>query len=68
MSSKIKLTPKDVLYISDVLNQFSAYNAEIADDLDAVKDKTLKQSMQCISEGFSEQFETFKKILMEASR
>ena len=51
MSSKIKLTPKDVLYISDVLNQFSAYNAEIADDLDAVKDKTLKQSMQCISEG-----------------
>ena len=65
MSSKIKLTPKDVLYISDVLNQFSAYNA---DDLDAVKDKTLKQSMQCISEGFSEQFETFKKILKEASR
>ena len=50
MSSKIKLTPKDVLYISDVLNQFSAYNAEIADDLDAVKDKTLKQSMQCISD------------------
>ena len=68
MSSKIKLTPKDVLYISDVLNQFSAYNAEIADDLDAVQDPTLKQSMQCISEGFSEQFETFKKILKEASR
>ena len=43
MSSKIKLTPKDVLYISDVLNQFSAYNAEIADDLDAVK-KILKEA------------------------
>lgn len=68
MSSKIKLTPKDVLYISDVLNQFSAYNAEIADDLSSVKDKSLKQAMNYISDGFSEQFDTFKKILKEASR
>ena len=68
MSSKIKLTPKDVLYISDVLNQFSAYNTEIADDLSSVKDKSLKQAMNCISDGFSEQFDTFKKILKEASR
>ena len=55
MNRKIKLTPKDVLYISDVLNQLGSYNAELSEDLDDVKDKALKTSMHSICEGFSEQ-------------
>lgn len=68
MSKKMKLTPKDVLYISDVLNQLSSYNAELSDDLSNVKDKALKKSINSITEGFSEQFNSFKTILKEASK
>lgn len=68
MSRKMKLTPKDVLYISDVLNQFSSYNAELSDDLSNVKDKALKKSINSITEGFSEQFNSFKTILKEAGK
>ena len=68
MSKKIKLTPKDVLYISDVLNQLSSYNAELSDDLSNVKDKALKKSINSITEGFSEQFNSFKTILKEAGK
>ena len=64
MSKKMKLTPKDVLYISDVLNQLSSYNAELSD----VKDKALKKSINSITEGFSEQFNSFKTILKEAGK
>lgn len=65
---KMKLTPKDVLYISDVLNQLSSYNAELSDDLSNVKDKALKKSINSITEGFSEQFNSFKTILKEAGK
>lgn len=68
MSNKMKLTPKDVLYISDVLNQLSSYNAELSDDLSNVKDKALKKSINSITEGFSEQFNSFKTILKEAGK
>ncbi|MEE0108688.1 MAG: hypothetical protein V8S30_04820 [Merdibacter sp.] len=68
MSKKMKLTPKDVLYISDVLNQLSSYNAELSDDLSNVKDKALKKSINSITEGFSEQFNSFKTILKEAGK
>lgn len=68
MSKKKKLTPKDVLYISDVLNQLSSYNAELSDDLSNVKDKALKKSINSITEGFSEQFNSFKTILKEAGK
>lgn len=68
MSKKMKLTPKDVLYISDVLNQLSSYNAELSDDLSNVKDKALKKSIKSITEGFSEQFNSFKTILKEAGK
>lgn len=68
MSKKEKLTPKDVLYISDVLNQLSSYNAELSDDLSNVKDKALKKSINSITEGFSEQFNSFKTILKEAGK
>lgn len=68
MSKTMKLTPKDVLYISDVLNQLSSYNAELSDDLSNVKDKALKKSINSITEGFSEQFNSFKTILKEAGK
>lgn len=68
MNKKIKLTPKDVLYISDVLNQLGSYNAEISEDLSDVRDKSLKTSMNAICDGFSEQFDIFKNILKEASK
>lgn len=68
MSKKMKLTPKDVLYISDVLNQLSSYNAELSDDLSNVKDKALKKSINSITEGFNEQFNSFKTILKEAGK
>ena len=68
MSKKKKLTPKDVLYISDVLNQLISYNAELSDDLSNVKDKALKKSINSITEGFSEQFNSFKSILKEAGK
>lgn len=68
MSKKMKLTPKDVLYISDVLNQLSSYNAELSDDLSNVKDKALKKSINSITQGFSEQFNSFKTILKEAGK
>lgn len=68
MSKKMKLTPKDVLYISDVLNQLSSYNAELSDDLSNVKDKALKKTINSITEGFSEQFNSFKTILKEAGK
>ena len=68
MSKKMKLTPKDVLYISDVLNQLSSYNAELSDDLSNVKDKALKKSINSITEGFSEQFNSFKTILKEVGK
>ena len=68
MSKKMKLTPKDVLYISDVLNQLSSYNAELSDYLSNVKDKALKKSINSITEGFSEQFNSFKTILKEAGK
>ena len=68
MSKKMKLTPKDVLYISDVLNQLSSYNAELSDDLSNVKDKALKKSINSITKGFSEQFNSFKTILKEAGK
>lgn len=66
MKQKIRLTPKDVLYISDVLNQFESYYAEISEDLVNVKDKQLKKSMNTINDEFQEQFCTFKDILKEA--
>lgn len=68
MSKKIKLTPKDVLYISDVLNQLESYNAELSDDLTDVKNKALKKSMEAINEGFSNQTDAFKTILKEACK
>lgn len=68
MSKKMKLTPKDVLYISDVLNQFSSYNAELSDDLSNIKDKSLKKSVNSITEEFSKQFNSFKTILKEAGK
>lgn len=67
MTQKIRLTPKDVLYISDVLNQFESYHAEISEDLVDVKNKQLKKSMKTISDEFQEQFCMFKDILKGAS-
>ena len=68
MNKKIKLTPKDVLYISDVLNQLGSYSAELSVDLGGGRVIALKTSMHSICEGFSDQFNVFKNILKEASK
>ena len=68
MNKKIKLTPKDVLYISDVLNQLGSYSAELSEDLDEEKNKGLKTSKNSIFEGLSEQLNVFQKILTEANK
>ena len=68
MNKKMRLTPKDVLYISDVLNQLESYHAEVSEDLTDVKDKELKKAMNDITTNFKEQFDSFKEVLKEASK
>lgn len=68
MSSKLKLTPKDCLYIDDALSQLCAVSTRITCEAKNVKDKELTTFIDEVNQGFSTQFDAIKKMLKEASK
>ena len=66
MSSKLKLTPKDCLYIDDALSQLCAVSTRISTESKNVKDAELTSFIDEVNQGFSTQFDAIKKMLKEA--
>lgn len=57
------LTGKDVLYLSDILDQMLALNKRVANDLTMIKDKEVEKCFQQVNEGLCECYRTLLKQL-----
>lgn len=68
MSSKLKLTPKDCLYIDDALSQLCAIATRLDIECQNVSDKDVKNFINETTQGFSTHFDALKQMLKEASK
>lgn len=67
MKAKTSLTPKDCLYIDDALTQLCVIHAQISDNKQLVEDKKILHLMEEVNTAFSNQFDSMKSLLEEAS-
>lgn len=57
------LTAKDVLYLSDILDQTLALNKRIANDLTMIENKEVKECFQHVNKVLCENYRTLLKQL-----
>ena len=67
MSTKIKLTPKECLYLDDALSQLCAIHTRLSSEEKMIEDKEVKKVYQNTLQVLSEEFENCKQLLKEAS-
>lgn len=63
---KIKLTPKDCLYIDDGLTQLCAIKKRIMEEKDKVDDASALRFMEDMESAFTTHFDAIKTLLKEA--
>ncbi len=57
------LTPKDVLYISDILDQTLALNKRIGNDVTMLENKEVKTCFKNVNKELCKQYDTLLKLL-----
>lgn len=67
MNDKIKLTPKDCLYIDDALTQFCAVKTRIAEEKEQLTTESVITFIEDVENTLIEQYDNFKNLLKEAS-
>lgn len=67
MSAKIKLTPKECLYLDDALSQLCAIYTRLSCEEENIADKEVRKCYESTLQILSEQFENCKQLLKEAS-
>ena len=65
--SKVKLTPKDCLYLDDALSQLCAIATRLNMEKEEIEDKDVLAVMEECIQVFSTHFKACKKLLKEAS-
>lgn len=63
---KVKLTPKDCLYIDDALTQLCAIKTRINEEVQQVNDKDVTTHIKNVENAFTTHFDALKKLLKEA--
>ena len=67
MSEKIKLTPKDCLYLDDALSQLCTIATRISSECENITNKEVSSIMEETIQVLSTHFEDCKNVLKEAS-
>lgn len=62
---KNMLTPKDVLYLEDVLDQTLVLNKRVANDVTMLENEDVKTCFENVQEKLKEHYSTLLKILKE---
>lgn len=57
------LTAKDVLYISDILDQTLVLNKRIGNDLTMIEDEEVKKCFEHVNEKLREHYDTLLELL-----
>lgn len=57
------LTAKDVLYISDILDQTLVLNKRIGNDLTMIENEEVKKCFEHVNEKLCEHYDTFLQLL-----
>lgn len=57
------LTPKDVLYVSDMLDQTLVLNKRIANDVTMIQNEEVKTCFENVNEKLKEHYQKMVKIL-----
>lgn len=57
------LTPKDVLYLSDLLDQTLVLNKRVANDVTMIQNKEVKSCFKHVNEKLKEHYQKMVKIL-----
>ncbi len=57
------LTPKDVLYLSDLLDQILVLNKRIGNDLTMIEDKKVKTCFEKVNQKLCEQYDALLNVL-----
>lgn len=57
------LTAKDVLYLSDLLDQTLVLNLRIGNDVTMIKDKDVKKCFEKVNKTLCEQYDTMLQVL-----
>ena len=68
MSTKVKLTPKDCLYIDDALSQLCAIKQRICSEKKNVTDEKATALMEEVENTFTSQYDEIRNLLKEASK
>lgn len=68
MSTKIKLTPKDCLYIDDALSQLCAIKQRLCFEKESVTDEKITSFMEESENTFTTQYDEIRTLLEEASK
>lgn len=62
------LSVKDVLYLSDILDQISVLNQKITNDITLIQNSKIKSHVEEINESFVSEFDTLLNILKKESK
>ncbi|WP_455802556.1 oxidoreductase [Amedibacillus sp. YH-ame6] len=62
------LTPKDVLYLSDLLDQTLVLNKRIANDMNMLQTEEVKTCFKNVNKKLKEQYKTMVKILEKEAK
>lgn len=68
MSTKVKLTPKDCLYIDDSLSQLCAIKQRICSEKENVSDAQIIELMEEVENTFTTQYDEIRMLLKEACK
>lgn len=66
MNTKIKLTPKDCLYIDDALTQLCAIKTRICEEKSTIEDKEVVAFLKKVETTFTTHYDAIKEVLKEA--
>lgn len=62
------LTPKDVLYLSDVLDQTLVLNKRIANETELLQNKEVKACFQNVNQKLCEHYSTLLELLKKEAK
>lgn len=68
MNTKVKLTPKDCLYLDDALTMFCALKTRINKEKEQIQIKTVKTFINEVENTLTTQYDNMKALLKEASK
>lgn len=63
MAKSIMLTPKDALYIEDLLNQSLSLNKRLAHEVTLLKDKDLIKEVNNVNKKLASQYSTMVQLI-----